>query len=150
MCATAVERLCDGPILEMKDENKHIEDPFLWYDENKKLFCILAKDDPKNGSPGITGMWGSGFYAQSRDCITFDIPDHPCVYTRRVSWLDGHETVQGNLERPWLLFDGQGKPEYLYCASGAGQIPYAFEDRTFVICQKLVPDEEDSRQLPTT
>ena len=32
------ERLSENPILEFSDENKHIEDPFLWYDEAKKKF----------------------------------------------------------------------------------------------------------------
>ena len=53
------ERLTDTPILAFADENKHMEDPFLWYDEKRKKFCIIAKDDSKNGDRGITGEWGS-------------------------------------------------------------------------------------------
>ena len=57
------ERLTENPILEFEDTNKHMEDPFLWYDENRKKFCMFAKDDSKNGDSGITGEWGAGFYA---------------------------------------------------------------------------------------
>ncbi|MDY2901691.1 MAG: hypothetical protein SOT09_06715 [Candidatus Borkfalkiaceae bacterium] len=57
------ERLTENPILEFEDTNKHMEDPFLWYDESRKKFCMLAKDDSKNGDCGITGEWSAGFYA---------------------------------------------------------------------------------------
>ena len=34
------KRLSDKPILDFPDENMHIEDPFIWYDEEKKKFCL--------------------------------------------------------------------------------------------------------------
>ncbi len=130
-------RLSDSPVLQFDDPDLHVEDPFLWYDEDRKKFCVLAKDDCKNGSSGITGEWGSGFYGESDDCIHFTIPKNPKVYSRQVHWADGTETQQSNMERPWLLFDEKGKPAYLFCASGKGSNPYSFEGETFIVAQEM-------------
>ena len=130
-------RLSDKPILQFKDEDYHIEDPFIWYDEKRKIFCLIAKDDVKNGAFGITGEWGAGFYAESDDCMDFEIAPQPKIYSRSVKWADGRETVQGNLERPSLLFDEVGRPTHLFCASGYGSAPYSFEGNTFVVCMEL-------------
>ena len=130
-------RLVDDPILQFDHPDVHVEDPFLWYDESRKKFCIIAKDDSKNGHFGITGEWGCGFYAESDDCIHFTIPENPKVYSRQVTWADGTQSQQGNMERPWLLFDAQGKPIYLFCASGKGPNPYGFEGETFIVAQEM-------------
>lgn len=132
-------RLTDGPILQFADPDLHVEDPFLWYDSQRDKFCLIAKDDSKNGSYGITGECGSGFYAESDDCIQFTIGSRAKVYSRNVTWADGHQSRQGNMERPWILFDESGKPGYLFCASGAGENPYSFQGRTFVVAQELKP-----------
>ncbi len=130
-------RLSDDPILQFGDEDCHVEDPFLWYDPEKNRLCLIAKDDSKNGSFGITGSWGAGFYAESTDGIHFTLPQSPCVYTRSVRWADGSTTVQGNLERPSLLFDSCGRPTHLFCASGNGERPYQFDGNTFILCMPL-------------
>lgn len=131
------ERLTEEPILDFKNEDFHVEDPYIWYDKNRKKFCLIAKDDCKNGSTGITGEWGAGFYAESDDCMEFEIAPNPKVYSRHVKWEDGRETVQGNLERPTILFDENGKPTHLFCASGNASQPYDFEGNTFIVCIKL-------------
>lgn len=130
------ERLSDSPILDFSDENMHIEDPFVWYDAEKEKFCLIAKDDCKNGSTGITGEWGSGFYAESKDCMNFEIPNDPMVYSRHVTWEDGKKTLQRNLERPCVLFDEQGKPTHLFCASLYSE-QVCGEEQTFIVCLKL-------------
>lgn len=129
-------RLSDDPILDFKDDDKHIEDPFIWYDTNKGKFCLIAKDDVKNGAFGVTGEWGAGFYAESEDCMDFTIGDDPKVYSRRVLWEDGVERLQANLERPSLLFDDNGEPTHIFCASGTGN-PYNFQGTTYIVCMKL-------------
>lgn len=131
------KRLTDEPILNFENEDWHIEDPFLWYDAERKKFCLIAKDDSKNGSEGITGEWGSGFYAESDDCIHFEVAPNPKVYSREVHWKDGSVTTQGNLERPSLIFDENGIPTHLFCASGYGPNPYDFDGNTFVVCMEL-------------
>ena len=42
------------------------------------------------------------------------------------------------MERPWLLFDENQRPCYLFCASGAGENPYSFQGRTFVIASEML------------
>lgn len=135
------ERLMDEPILQMEDKNKHVEDPFLWYDAKRDKFCMIAKDDPKNGSSGITGEWGAGFYAESDDCINFIIGNAPKVYSRKVGWADGRTTIQGNLERPSLLFDENGTPTHIFCATGEADKSYEFKNGTAIICMKLIKEE---------
>ena len=131
------ERLMENPILQFDDEDMHIEDPFIWYDAKREKFCLIAKDDCKNGSFGITGEWGSGFYAESDDCVHFEISENPKVYSRKICWADGRETEQCNLERPSLLMNEENKPTHIFCASGDGPHPYNFQGRTYVICMKL-------------
>ncbi len=131
------ERLTEGPILQL-DRDKHMEDPYLWYDDKRNKFCMIAKDDVKGGSFGITGEWGSGFYAESDDCIHFEIAKDPKVYSRNVTFSDGSKKTLCNLERPWVLFDKEGNAEYLYNASGNGSAPYAFEGSTFIMGQRLI------------
>ena len=98
---------------------------------------MLAKDDSKNGDCGITGEWGAGFYAESDDCIHFEISENPKVYSRTLEWADGRKTTQCNLERPSILFDENGEPIYLFCASGNGDSPYTFKGSTYVVGIKL-------------
>jgi len=131
------KRLSDDPILQFDDPDIHIEDPFLWYDAKKDKFCLIAKDDCKNGSTGITGEWGGGFYAESDDCIHFEIPADPAVYSRTLRWEEGSIRQMPNLERPSLLFDENGDPTHLFCASGYGTLPYRFDEGTFIVCAKL-------------
>ena len=131
------ERLSEDPILQFDNPDIHMEDPFLWYDEKRKKFCLIAKDDCKNDCKGITDEWGSGFYAESDDCIHFELAENPKVYSRHVTWKDGRESVQGNLERPSVLFDENGNPTHLFCASGNGSAPYDFQGNTFVLSMEL-------------
>ncbi len=131
------ERLTENPIFDFDSEDFHIEDPFIWYDKNREKFCLIAKDDVKNGCYGITGEWGNGFYAESENCKDFEIAPNPTVYTRTVKWADGRVTKQGNLERPSLLFNEKGEPTHLFCATGDGGVPYSFDNETYIVCIKL-------------
>ena len=105
--------------------------------ERQRVFCIIAKDDSKNGSKGITGEWGAGFYAESDDCIHFEITNDEPVYTRSLCWADGRMTTQCNLERPSLLFDENGTPTQLFCATGVGSQPYDFQGITYIVGMNL-------------
>ena len=42
------------------------------------------------------------------------------------------------MERAWVLFDEDGKPQWLYNASGKGPNPYSFEGETFIVAQKMI------------
>ena len=118
-------------------QNSVDERHFIWYDKNREKFCLIAKDDVKNGCYGITGEWGNGFDAESEDCKQFEIAPSPTVYTRTVKWADGRVTTQGNLERPSLLFNEKGEPTHLFCATGDGGVPYSFDNETYIVCIKL-------------
>lgn len=126
------KRVAEGPLFDFD-----MEDPFLWYDAKRKKFCLLAKDSPTQAKGAITGFWGAGFYAESDDCIHFEIAENPLAYKRDVIWEDGRETTQGNLERPSILFDENGNPIYLYVASRDGSNPYSFKSATYVIGMPL-------------
>lgn len=133
------KRLSDEPILQFPGTKYDMEDPFIWYDKKKEKFCIVAKDNCVDPATGITGQYGGGFYAESDDCIHFELPENPTVYTREVHWKDGRVTLQGNLERPNILFDKEGNPTHIFCASGYSTEPYYFNDsNTYVICMPLI------------
>ena len=125
------------PLFEGSRDEMSMEDPYLWYDEKKGKFCVIAKDDAFDTTKGVTGEWGSGFYSESENCKDFTVGDNPKVYSRTVEWADGKITTQGNLERPGLLFDENGEPTHIFCASGTAENPYAFEGRTYIVCIKL-------------
>ena len=95
--------------------------------------CKKLIDLADNANINMLRVWGAGFYAESDDCIHFEISENPKVYSRNLEWEDGRKTTQCNLERPSLLFDENGKPIYLFCASGNGDGPYAFKGATYVV-----------------
>ena len=74
------ERLSDEPIFRFENPDLHVEDPYLWYSDGK--FRLLIKDDFKNDCGGVTGHWGAGFYAESLDCVHWEIGPDPMVYSR--------------------------------------------------------------------
>lgn len=125
-------RLSNNPLFE-ENENISVEDPYIWFDENKNKFCVLAKDC--NGT--VAEMYGNLFYGESDDCVHFDYPENPTAIIRNVCWKDGHKSLQCNLERPCVLFNEKGEAEYIYCASGDGDRPYFFKNETYVVCIKL-------------
>ncbi len=118
------ERLSDEPIFDFPNPDFHVEDPYLWYADGR--FHLIIKDDFKNGCGGVTGAWGSGFYAESDDCVRWEIADNPIVYTRHIRWEDGEDQNVPNLERPFLLIE-DGRPVCFYAATGQGSAPYALE-----------------------
>ena len=127
-------RVTDRPIFDFANPDFHVEDPYLWYSGGK--FKALFKDDFKNNCGGITGEWGSGVYAESDDCVHWEIYADPKAYSRTVTWDDGTVTTQCNLERPNLLFDENGVPTHLFLATGDGNSPYAFT-HTWNMCIPL-------------
>ena len=124
-------RYFDKPILD--EPGSAYEDPYIWFDKEKNRFCVLLKDC--NGSIG--GEYGDLLYAESDDCKHFYFAKTPRLVSRHVTWVDGHQSHQCNLERPCLLFDENGVPTHLFCASGSGDQPYYFKDETYILCVKL-------------
>lgn len=111
-----------------------------------KRFCLIANDC---GEDGITGEWGSGFYAESENCVGFTIAEKPKIYSRNIIWENGEKQTVYNLERPSLLFDENGKPTHLFCASGTGDKSFAFKGTTYIVCIKLEEEQPDLKRTVT-
>ncbi len=106
--------LNDGkPIFEV-DGQGEAEDPFLWKDSEG--FHVVFKD--QRGS--YTGEVGGGVLAHSKDGIHWEVDKHPKAYSRTLEWDDGTTGTQGQLERPFILFE-DGKPAYMFFATSDGE-----------------------------
>ena len=61
---------------------------------------------------------------------------HP-FYVLRSEYADNEDEVACDYFTGYTILDENGKPLYLYCASGDGKSPYAFEGATYVVGIKL-------------
>jgi len=110
----------DQPIFEVNGQGE-AEDPFLWKD-NKGYHAIFKDHVSK-----FTGEQGGGVMAHSKDGIRWTVDKDPKAYSRTVEWEDGKVEMQGQLERPFLLFEN-GKATYAFFATMNG--PGGFENAT--------------------
>lgn len=108
------------PVLNVKEQGEG-EDPFLWQD--KAGFHIIYKDQ----RGGITGEKGGGVLAHSRDGLTWVQDADKKAYSKTIEWEDNSIGRQGQLERPFILFE-EGRPAYLFFATMDG--PGEFENST--------------------
>lgn len=109
------------PIFNVEGQGE-AEDPFLWKDESG--YHIIYKDHVGK----FTGEKGGGSMAHSQDGISWTIDKDPKSYSRTVEWEDGSITMQGQLERPFILFDKEGNPTHIFFATMDG--PGGFENAT--------------------
>ena len=116
------ERYGDEPVLSGAD----VEDPFVWHDGKK--FGMVAKDMTGN----LTGELHSGAKFVSDDGINWRCEGK--AYSRTVSDRSGNVTTFGSLERPQLLFDADGNPEYLFAAVADGPGGFRKAANTWNIC----------------
>lgn len=110
----------DQPIFQVNGQGE-AEDPFLWKD-NKGYHAIFKDHVSK-----FTGEQGGGVMAHSKDGIRWTVDKDPKAYSRTVEWEDGKVEMQGQLERPFLLFEN-GKATYAFFATMNG--PGGFENAT--------------------
>ena len=103
----------DQPIFSAEKQGE-AEDPFLWKD--KSGYHIIFKDHVAR----YTGERGGGVLAHSRDGINWQIDKDPKAYSRTVEWADGSTEMQGQLERPFILFDKKGNRTHLFFATMDG------------------------------
>ena len=129
-------RISEDPSFNFANPDLHVEDPFIWYDRG--LFHVVMKDDFKNDCGGLTGEWGAGVYATSRDCMDWTLHPEPKAYPRSVRWDDGTVTRPCNLERPNFLIE-DGKPTHLFLATGNGSVPYRFDGVSWNMVIPLAP-----------
>lgn len=110
----------EKPIFQVDGEGE-AEDPFLWMDEEG--YHIIFKDHVGK----FTAEKGGGVMAHSKDGINW-VPDRSAkAYSRTVEWEDGKVALQGQLERPFILFENQ-KLAYIFFATMDG--PGEFENAT--------------------
>ena len=64
--------------------------------------------------------------AHSKDGIHWTVDKDPKAYSLTVEWEDGKVEKQGQLERPFLLFDENGKMTHAFFATMDG--PGGFEN----------------------
>lgn len=114
--------LNDGKPIFQVDGQGEAEDPFLWEDE--RGFHIIFKDHVAK----FTGEKGGGVMAHSKDGIRWTVDPDAKAYSRTVEWEDGEVALQGQLERPFIYFDKEGKPCLIFFATMDG--PGEFENAT--------------------
>ncbi len=77
--------------------------------------------------PGSPGEKGGGVLAHSKDGVKWTIDKDPKAYSRTLEWSDGKTEMQGQLERPFILFEHK-RPAYLFFATMDG--PGGFNNAT--------------------
>lgn len=115
------------PIFQV-DGQGEAEDPFLWKDS--RGYHAIFKDHVAK----FTGEKGGGVMAHSLNGIQWTIDKDPKAYSRTVEWEDGKVEMQGQLERPFLLFEN-GKATHAFFATmnGAGGFDNATQSWNMVI-----------------
>ena len=103
----------DQPIFQV-DGQGEAEDPFLWKD--KSGYHAIFKDHVAK----YTGERGGGVMAHSADGIHWQVDKAPKAYSRTVEWEDGKVEMQGQLERPFILFDEHGNMTHVFFATMNG------------------------------
>lgn len=116
-------RLSDNPIFQFDTElttDNDVEDPFVWWSGN--CYELIMKD--RFGH--ICGEAGGGIHALSENGVEWRLSDPVKAYSRKIRWDNGNVTEQANFERPFLLMEN-GKPAYLFAATGTGPKAWNFE-----------------------
>jgi hypothetical protein len=116
-------RLSDRPIFRFDtadNQDNDVEDPFVWWAGDH--YELIMKD--RFGH--ICGEEGGGVHATSANGVDWELSDPVKAYSRKITWSDHTTTLQANFERPFLLFE-DGKPTYLFAATGTGLSPWNFE-----------------------
>lgn len=124
-------RIADEPVLRFDGDN-FVEDPYVW--QHDGAFELIAKDI----KGGICGEVHGGIHARSTDGLSWQLCDPPKAYSRTLRWDDGSTTTQGCVERPQLLFR-DGKPRYLFAATGDGPGGFRNCTDTWNMCIPLTP-----------
>ena len=65
--------------------------------------------------------------AHSSDGINWTVDKDPKAYSKTIEWEGGEVAMQGQLERPFILFE-KGKPTHVFFATMDG--PGEFENGT--------------------
>ncbi|NDV82529.1 glycoside hydrolase family protein [Bacteroides sp. 51] len=110
----------DQPIFQV-DGQGEAEDPFLW--KGAAGYHVIFKDHVAK----YTGERGGGVMAHSTDGINWAVDKDPKAYSKTIEWENGEVAMQGQLERPFILFENN-KPTHVFFATMDG--PGEFENGT--------------------
>lgn len=104
-------------IFQPADASQHMvaEDPYIWFDKDKDMYFAIVRD--------VIGQFtgdDSGALAllQSKDAVDWNLTAKPKVLPRVLTWENGekYDAKEMHVERPFLYFNENGIPEYLFGA----------------------------------
>jgi hypothetical protein len=108
------ERVSNDPLFRWpKEENKHVEDPFIWHDG--KHFHAVMKDM----TGALCGEAQAGVHASSEDFLHWKMDENKVAYSRQVKTDDGQILTMGHLERPQCYFE-DGKLTHIFFGTADG------------------------------
>ena len=90
------------------------EDPFLWYDSNRKSFYAVMKNF--NRSKKLIEEFGALALIESKDGLRWKPSQHTLVSNKELRFSDGRTIKLDHLERPFLYIDEHGEPTALFAA----------------------------------
>lgn len=120
-------RLSEEPLFDEKEGV--IEDPFIWR-RTDGSFAMIAKD----WKGTYTGEAGSGVYARSEDGVKWQVEQGFSAFTREVEWDDGKVRTMGNMDRPFLLFDGDEATHLFVATNDGAEAGFATMTRSWNAC----------------
>lgn len=100
------------PIFTISDVKFPAEDPYIWFQADKKRFYALVKDNHGN----FTEKGTSTALFTSEDGLEWNLATHKFVIDLTFKMADGSVMKVNRLERPQLYFDKKGQPKTLYFA----------------------------------
>ncbi|MBO9595776.1 MAG: glycoside hydrolase family protein [Niabella sp.] len=91
------------------------EDPFLWYDKQRKRFYAIVKNYSASGL--LAPQFGALALITSENGLQWKPAAHSVVSLRKLRVKGRPVTELAHLERPFLLFDRNGNPRVLFAAA---------------------------------
>jgi hypothetical protein len=107
-----------------------LEDPFIWKTSNG--YGMIAKD----WKGTYTGNLGSAVYAASSDGLNWTIDNHT-AFSRDILWSDGKTHTMGNMDRPFILFDGDEMTHLFIATNDGKEAGFATMTRSWNACIPL-------------
>lgn len=121
-------RLSNQPIFSEKDGV--LEDPFVY--KTDKGYAMIAKD----WKGTYTGDVGSVVSAQSSDGVHWQVGTTP-AFTREITWDNGQKQTMGNMDRPFILFDGNEATHLFVATNDGSEAGFTTMSRSWNMCIPL-------------
>ena len=91
------------------DDSFIAEDPFIWYSKSDSRFMAVVRDIEGVFSGEADGL---ALFESKNGLNDWAPSEYPIVLKSSFKWEDGTQSVS-RVERPWLMFDEDGKPVML-------------------------------------